>query len=203
VSFIVAIVGAESTGKSTLAHELQQALASSGTVARVDEYLREFCDVERRTPRRDEQAAIAAEQARRIDAAAVAHGFVIADTSALMIAVYSDLVFGDASLYDSTLRSHARCDLTLLTALDLPWVADGHQRDGAHVRDAVDAKLRAALQRGGIGYSVVAGHGPARCAAALAAVQAARNHTPAAPRWAWVCERCGDAGCERHVLPRG
>ena len=56
-----------------------------------------------------------------------------------MIAVYSDFVFADASLYASALAAQRRCDLTLVTALDLPWRADGLQRDGAHVRAPVDA----------------------------------------------------------------
>jgi len=101
------------------------------------------------------------------------------------------------------------CQLTLLTALDLPWRPDGLQRDGPHVRDPVDAKIRAALGAGGLPYCVVAGHGPARLQAALAAVDRALNPPPddtnaaTGARWRWHCERCGDASCERHaLLPR-
>ena len=83
-AFVVALVGAESTGKTTLAGELGLALATRGQrVAVVGEVLREFCDREARTPRRDEQAAIAAEQTRRIDAAAADAEIVVADTTAL------------------------------------------------------------------------------------------------------------------------
>ena len=137
----------------------------------VGEYLREFCDRHARTPRRDEQAAIAAEQTRRIDAAAAQHAIVIADTTALMIAVYSDQVFGDRSLYADAEHAQRRCDATLLTALDLPWLADGLQRDGPHVREPVDAKVRAALARSGVAYSVIGGVGAMRLAAARAAVR--------------------------------
>lgn len=202
-AFLITLLGAESTGKTTLARELGQALAGRGhAVAMVPEYLREFCDRERRTPRIDEQRGIAAEQTRRIAEAAQQHEIVIADTSALMIAVYSDQVFGDTSLYDEALAAHAHCDLTLLTALDLPWQADGMQRDGPHVREPVDAKVRAALARAELECAVVFGHGPARLANALAAVER-RRQPPAAQgrRWQWVCDRCGDADCERHWLP--
>lgn len=201
-AFVVALLGAESTGKTTLAAELGASLAANELgVAVVGEYLREFCDRERRTPRIDEQRGIAAEQTRRIEAAAQRHDIVIADTSALMIAVYSDQVFGDTGLYDEALAAHARCDLTLLTALDLPWQADGLQRDGPQVREPVDAKVRAALARAGLDWSVVFGRGPARLVNAVAAVE--RSRRPPAPgrRWQWVCERCGDADCERHWLP--
>ena len=61
--------------------------------------LREFCDAHGRTPHRDEQAGIAAEQTARIAAAAARADVVVADTSAIMIAVYSEIVFGDTSLY--------------------------------------------------------------------------------------------------------
>ncbi|MGD9835700.1 MAG: AAA family ATPase [Piscinibacter sp.] len=205
-AFVVALLGAESTGKTTLAQEIGMTLAARGErVAVVGEYLREFCDREGRTPRIDEQRSIAAEQTRRIAAAAAGHDVVVADTSALMIAVYSDHVFGDPGLYDEALAAHARCQLTLLTALDLPWQSDGHQRDGPHVREPVDAKVRAALARAALDCSVVFGHGPERLANALAAVERARRAPEALPegrRWRWVCERCGDADCERHWLPR-
>jgi nicotinamide riboside kinase len=205
---VIAVLGAESTGKSALVLALQQALAADGRrVASVGEVLREFCDAQGRTPRQHEQTGIAAEQTRRIDAAAMAHDIVVADTTALQIAVYSEIVFGDRSLYDAALRAHARCQHTLLCALDLPWVADGLQRDGAHVREPVDALLRAALRRHGPGYAVVGGLGPARVAAALATLQPATAPASGvaaeATRWRWLCDRCGDPDCERHLLARG
>ena len=201
--FVVAIVGAESTGKTVLAAELRNALAAEGRrVALVPEYLREFCERLHRTPVQAEQAHIAFEQTRRIAAAAATHELVVADTSALMIAVYSELVFDDTSLYAEAEAAHRRVDLTLLTALDLPWTADGHQRDGEHVRGPVDALVRASLRRAGVPYSVVSGTGDARLAMALKAARHALNPPQAGPRWEWVCERCGDVGCERHLLPR-
>ena len=203
---VVALLGAESTGKTTLAHALADTLRAEGrSAAVVEEYLREFCTLQARTPRRDEQRAIAAEQTQRIESAARTHEIVVADTTALMIAVYSDPVFGDRDLYEAAEAAHARCDLTLLTALDLPWQADGLQRDGPHVREPVDSKVRAALRRMGMSYAVVAGVGGARFGAALAAVRRV-IHPPsveaAQPRWQWHCERCGDPACERHLLPR-
>lgn len=208
--FVIALLGAESTGKTTLALALRDALAAEGRdCVVVPEYLREFCDTAQRTPRRDEQRAIADEQTLRIATAARAHQFVIADTTALMIAVYSDQVFADSGLYAQAEAAHAHaCDLTLLTALDLPWRPDGLQRDGPQVREPVDAKVRAALQRAGVAYSVVFGSGAARLDAALACVQRALAPPPDADaggaRWQWHCERCGDANCERRrILPAG
>ncbi len=199
---IVAILGAGSTGKSTLARALQHALATDGRrVARVDEVLREFCDAKGRTPQRHEQAGIAAEQTRRIAAAARGHDIVIADTTALQIAAYSDIVCGDRSLYDSALQAQALYAHTLLCTVDLPWVADGLQHDGPQLREPVDARLRTALQCHARGYAVVGGQGAQRTAAALAVLQPPPAQPPA-PRWQWLCERCGDPDCEHHLLPR-
>ncbi|HET7865780.1 MAG TPA: ATP-binding protein [Burkholderiaceae bacterium] len=205
MSRVVAIVGAESTGKTTLAGELAAALRVQGhRVAHVSEYLREFCVQHGRTPRQHEQAGIAAEQARRIGQAAETHDIVVADTTALMIAVYSEFVFDDRSLYaqaEATQRDYA---LTLLTALDLPWLADGTIRDGPHVREPVTTLVRASLARVGVAYSVVSGTGEKRLASALAVVRHALQPPagPDAPRWQWLCEHCGDTACERHLLPR-
>lgn len=210
-SLVVALLGAESTGKTTLAHALGAALreqfaadanATTRSVAVVSEYLREFCNEHGRTPRQDEQTHIADEQTRRIADAARSHDIVVADTTAIMIAVYSDHVFGDSSLYAAAEAAQARCDLTLLTALDLPWESDGLMRDGAHVREPVDARVRESLARAGCDYSVIFGTGRSRLDAALACVQRALEPPPpedaAQPRWQWHCERCGEPGCERH-----
>ena len=150
--FVIALLGAESTGKTTLALDLREALGTPDRrVMVVSEYLREFCEREGRTPHAHEQRHIADEQTRRIEAAAHEHDLVIADTTALMVAVYSDLIFGDALLYASAQAAHAQCDLTLLTALDLAWQADGLQRDGPQVQEPVDMLVRRALDRAGLG----------------------------------------------------
>ena len=175
-AFVVALLGAESTGKTTLARDLGTALAARGDAAVVvGEYLREFCDAEGRTPRREEQRAIAAERNRRIEAAAAQAQVVVADTTAVMIAVYSEIVFGDTSLHVDAAAAHRAYDLTLLTALDLPWLPDGLQRDGPHVREPVDAKVRALLRDAGIAFSRVGGIGAARLQEALRLVDQQRR----------------------------
>jgi nicotinamide riboside kinase len=230
----VAIVGAESTGKSELARALAHALAREfGLRARVvDEFLREWCDMHARTPRADEQEGIALEHARRIHAAspsdtdargmaaasAAGADVVLCDTTPLMVAVYSDLLFDDRSLEPAARACQDTMDLTLLTSLDLPWVADGLQRDGPHVRGPVDARVRARLLAWATPWSLVSGSGPARVASALDALrpllrQRARTGRSAGlfsrlsgsqsgpPAPAWVCERCDDPACE-HLSAR-
>jgi nicotinamide riboside kinase len=211
----IAIVGAESTGKTTLAAALAERLRAErlGRVAWVPELLREWCDATGRTPLAHEQGAILRAQHERIAEAAARHDWVVCDTTALMTAVYSTLVFGDESLQQRAAELHARsATITLLTALDLPWVPDGHQRDGPQVREPVDTLLRALMQRHGIAFSVVSGQGERRVQQALDAVRP-RLAGPAAgglftglatrreARARWACECCVPAA-EQALLAR-
>jgi nicotinamide riboside kinase len=214
----IAVVGAESTGKSVLVHALELALAQEFGLrcARVDEYLRTWCDERGRTPLAHEQAPLAQEHARRIESAAVRPGVdvVLCDTTPLMVSVYSDLLFADRSLDAAARACQASMDATLLTSLDLPWVADV-QRDGPHVRPPVDALVRARLVAWGVPWSLVGGTGAARTANALDALRPLLRTRARASRTgglfsrlqdslqgppgpAWTCERCDDPQCERH-----
>lgn len=208
-SHVIALIGAESTGKTTLARELTRILSSRGMdVAMVPEVLRRFCDTQGRTPRPSEQAGIASEQTRLILAARQAHRVVLADTTALMTAVYSELLFNDKSLYAQAESDHAQASMSLLTSLDLAWTPDGLQRDGPHVREPVDALIRSALQRVGQPYAVVTGQGIPRIEHALSAVEhlldapTRQARAASTPRWRWFCEKCDDGECEQHWLPR-
>ncbi|MBL8288428.1 MAG: ATP-binding protein [Rubrivivax sp.] len=211
----IAIVGAESTGKTTLARELAAALAAAAgpgsapqapRVALVEEVLRGWCESAGRTPRRDEQRAILVEQHQRIDAAAATHDIVVCDTTGLMTHVYSELLFDDRSLAPLAVAHHRAMTATLLTALDLPWTADPGIRDGEHVREPVDDRLREVLLRHALPFAVVGGQGPARLAqacAALAAFPALARHA-ASPDDAGAAARAGSALFTRLALaPHG
>ncbi len=169
---LIALLGAESTGKTTLAMALVQALQrrTGQRCTWVSETLREWCDQHGRTPLQHEQAGIAEAQHQRIAEAALNHDWVVCDTTALQTAVYSCMVFNDRSLDARAVALHRHCEATLLTALDLPWQADGLQRDGPHVRAPVDAALRELLMEHGIAFHEVAGTGEARMAAAMKAL---------------------------------
>ena len=215
----VAIVGAESTGKSVLAHALADTLARELGLrcAVVDEYLRDWCVQQDRTPRVDEQRGIALEHARLIEAAARQPGLdvLLCDTTPLMVSVYSDLLFDDRSLDDVALACQRRMDITLLTSLDIPWVADGLQREGPHVRPPVDVRVRARLVDWGGPWSVVSGAGVARTTNAVDALRPLLRSRlgnagqPVQPpdegageaRLRWHCERCDDPFFER-LLPK-
>lgn len=203
----IAILGAECSGKTTLAQRLAAELTHQGfSACFVSEALREWCDSNQRTPKANEQITIAKLQIQRIqDAPAV--DYLIADTTALITAIYSELIFNDTSLYPLALKSQQGFDLTFVMGLDLPWVADGIQRDGVAIQSAFDAKLRQVLQGQGIGFSVVYGTGDERFDNAMTAVatMSKAQHLPQektirqAP-WQWVCDKCSDAQCEHRTF---
>jgi nicotinamide riboside kinase len=199
----IALLGAESTGKSTLARELAAHFEAAGRSAiAVPEALRDWCERQQRTPRPEEQMGIAQEQERRVDEAASRAQVVIADTTAVMVAIYSAMLFEDHSLYRFAIERQRGYDVTLLTGLDIPWVADGLQRDGPHVRAPVDALVREMLDKAGIAYRVVYGTGAERLRNALAAIDAALAPRPESRAWIWQCDKCSDPDCE-HRLFRG
>lgn len=168
----VAIIGAECVGKTELAQRLAESLPGLW----IPEYLREFCDRNQRTPLPEEQAQILAEQRRREDEAiararAQRLEWVLADSAPLVTAAYSELLFADRSLHDEAIVHHAHYHATLLLAPDLPWVADGIQRDGPAVREAFHALLRQRLQQAGLPFSLIGGAGGERLLAASAALR--------------------------------
>jgi hypothetical protein len=125
---------------------------------------------------------------------------VIADTTPLMTAVYSDHYFGDDTLYTLARRFHDTAlhaqyaprtptgtdgtvgtiaavhtelhppPLTLLMGLDLPWQADGAMRDGPAAQLAIDTLLRQQLAQWHQPFQTIYGAGTARVAAALQAI---------------------------------
>lgn len=169
---LICLMGAECTGKTTLA----QALAQHFGGVWVAEYLRSFCQLNGRTPQAHEQRQICLAQLRaQRQALASARqrgaGMVFCDTSALQTAVYSAFYFADHALLAQARTLHARYALTLLLAPDLPWVADGVQRDGRPVQFQIHALIQQSLATMP-GVVPIHGQGPARWQLALAAVNA-------------------------------
>ena len=221
----VALLGAESTGKTSLSQNITDALLAQGQMAAyVPEVLREWCQMNGRTPAFHEQRQIAQQQAERIFS--IQEGWVIADTTPLMTAVYSDYVFKDLSLYEAALGLQAQFDLTLVMGLDVAWVPDGLQRDGEHVREPVDHLIRQAMSKRQLPFKVIYGQDEARLNAALLAISQgiANLNEPLDLKFsmpglqptqtqrevsqyglnqgktAWRCDLCSDSECEHRLF---
>jgi nicotinamide riboside kinase len=210
---VVCLLGGESTGKTALSLALTQCLqAEHGLEVRcVPEHLRAWCEAAGRAPRAHEQAAIAAEQSHLISAAAAEPGvrLVIADTSALMVAAYSELYFRDTSLLAHARAEQSRYGLNLVMGLDLPWTPDGLFRDGPALRDATDAQIRRELNGAALPYQTIYGRGEARLQQALRAVGrwmdralVPEDTALTEGRVPWQCDNCSDPECEHRLFTR-
>ncbi len=150
----VAILGAESSGKSTLA----QALAERYQTLWVPEYLREFVEVSGRVPREDDQFGIARTQREREEAAAAkANSFLFCDTTPMMTAIYSCWYWGRVDAGLTALNATHPYQFTVVTAPDGPWMPDGLQRESPEVRQRVHEQLLAVLAERDIDYVLVQG----------------------------------------------
>ena len=155
----VAILGAESSGKSTLA----AALASHYGTVWVPEYLREFVDVQGRVPEEHDQIAIARTQlAREEEAAAKATRFLFCDTTPMLTAIYSRWYWNRVDSALARLEQRHDYAYTLVTAPDSPWEPDGLQRESAAVREAIHEQVIQMLEERGVAYTLVTGSLPQR-----------------------------------------
>ena len=150
----VAILGAESSGKSILA----EALAARFDTVWVPEYLREFVDTHQRVPREEEQILIARTQLQReSEYAQRAKTWLFCDTSPLMTAIYSRHYFKHADPALEALEQSHVYDFTLVTAPDFPWSSDGLQRESAAVRQLIHEELLRILDEREMPFLLVEG----------------------------------------------
>jgi nicotinamide riboside kinase len=167
---LICVIGAECTGKTSLVRELADALGASV----VPEVLRDWCVVQGRTPQAHEQAALMQAQIHKENQALAQMNpeyaaIVLCDTAPLLTAVYSLHYFADSSLLAPAQAHHHRYALTLWLQPDLPWVADGLQRDGLAAQAAVHRLLAQQLAQQSQVVRI-SGKGPERLPAARSAL---------------------------------
>ncbi|HKQ62073.1 MAG TPA: AAA family ATPase [Candidatus Polarisedimenticolaceae bacterium] len=153
----VCILGAESTGTTTLA----QALARRLRTVWVEEYGREYSRVKLSSGdmcwHSEEFVSIAEEQTRREDASARrANRVLICDTNAFATVVWHRRYVGTRSPALEEIARRGRCDLYLLTGDEIPFVQDG-LRDGEHVRHEMHRWFEEALAAQAVPWHVVRG----------------------------------------------
>jgi nicotinamide riboside kinase len=167
---LICVAGAESTGKSWLA----QRLADHFGWTAVPEYGRDYCLIHGNDISMAELVHIGETQERMMreavaDAARAGQSFVIADTDALVTAIWADMMFGVRDDWFAGPRIVA--DLHLVTANDIPWERDSIRVYGADVeRDRFRGLLVGEIERHGGRRVEVRGEGPARIASALDAI---------------------------------
>jgi NadR type nicotinamide-nucleotide adenylyltransferase len=184
----IAVVGAESTGTSTLSRALATAL-DAGWVGEYGRY-RSYALLAGERMRAhaagepaarpedirwhsDEFTAIAARQTAAIDEACLAHPIVIADTDALATSLWHERYVGGPHHPALVLARAQPPALYLLTSPGgVAWEHDG-LRDGEAIRAGMHEAFVRELERCGSQWQLVEGTPAQRLAAALAACQVA------------------------------
>lgn len=171
----VVLIGAESTGKTTLAQEL----ASHYQTQWVPEYGREYwerkvagLDMAGPLPgwTSDEFVTIAAEQQRRENLAArSANRVLFCDTNAFATGTWHERYMNHRDPAVDAVGNRDRVDLYLHTEPDFPFVQDGF-RDGERVRDAMHTRFAQLLAEQGADVVRIAGSPSARRERAIRAV---------------------------------
>ena len=161
---LIAIVGPESTGKTTLAIQLAQRLYGTW----LPEYARDrLADTQYSE---DDVHAVAHEQlARESDFVKAKPTIGILDTDAVVLRIWFAERFGHVPPYvDAHLNQQTR-RLYLLTYPDLPWVHDPQRESEGNLKRLFEI-YEATLQDLGCSYAIVRGKGDERMRCAIEAL---------------------------------
>jgi NadR type nicotinamide-nucleotide adenylyltransferase len=168
----VCLVGAESTGKSTLSQDLADALQTRWT----PEYGREYTeilvrrfggDMEAVTWTSRDFAVIAREQQRMEDAdARAANRVIICDTDSFATAIWHRRYMGKPSPATERIARTTRIRQYLLTDVNTPFEQDGI-RDGEAIREWMHEEFKTELARRGRRWAEISGPRDHRLALAL------------------------------------
>jgi NadR type nicotinamide-nucleotide adenylyltransferase len=150
----IAIVGPESTGKSTIS----QALAKHYQVPWVPEYARYYCAaLTSDCNLQDEINMFHGQVALEDSVLAMAETeFIICDTTFLTVKIWSDEILGETPAIVLDALQSRTYDFYVLLAIDLPWQEDP-LRDFPHMREHFMNIWHQELQAINANYTVVGG----------------------------------------------
>jgi NadR type nicotinamide-nucleotide adenylyltransferase len=165
----IVVTGSECTGKTSLTFELARHYGAPCSA----EFARHYLELKGEALTAQDVDAIAAGQIAGED-----HGIeqavalVVHDTDLLSTMIYARHYYGSCPPWIVETVWRRRADCYLLLHPDVPWVADGLQRDRVAERDNMHALFRSALLEIGACFIDVTGPWELRLASALAAIDA-------------------------------
>ncbi len=174
----VCLIGAESTGKTTLCERLARRFDAPW----VAEYGREYTLEKVAGPEpylwvAEEFALIAREQQRREDAAAKdATRLLLCDTDAFATEIWLERYLGPVPLPPDWPERERPMDLYLLSDPNVPFVGD-EIRDGEHLREWMHARFVEELTRRGFPFEILTGSYEHRFELAVAAIDRLLDRT--------------------------
>ncbi|HEY0669340.1 MAG TPA: ATP-binding protein [Sphingobacteriaceae bacterium] len=162
----IAIVGPESTGKSTLAEQL----AAHYNTVWVPEYARGYCEnLTEPCNLQDEINMFYGQLALEKEKLPLANQLLICDTTFLTVKIWSEHVFGKAPREVLEMLGKHSYDHYLLMDIDTPW-EDDPLRDFPHLRTYFMEVWHTELKSLNAEYSVISGIGAARLQNAISVI---------------------------------
>jgi NadR type nicotinamide-nucleotide adenylyltransferase len=164
----IAIVGPESTGKTTLAAQL----AKHYNTCFVPEYAREYIDKLKRPYTIDDIITISKSQVDMEDKMALsANKILICDTNLVVTKIWAEHAFAYCPEWILSNIKKRKYALHLLTCPDIPWEADS-QREHPHLREQLFEKYRTELDEEKIPYQLISRTGESRTEMAIKIIEA-------------------------------
>ncbi len=159
----VAILGAESTGKTTLCRDLAAHFDSLWVPEYMREYLQSKWNTQQTTCTWNDllpiaQGQIALENKIALESAQLEQtpNYLFCDTSLFELMIYANWYYDDCpqALTQAALAHHY--DLIIVTAVDIPWIADD-LRDSPNDREAISACIENELNYHDKGFQRIGG----------------------------------------------
>jgi len=165
----IVLIGAESTGKSTLAQALSGYYGEPWT----EEFVRSYVEQLNGDLKPHDLEPIAEGQLALEDSALKqAQRFVIHDTNILSSIIYANYYFDTVLEWVNDAFLKREYSLYLLCLPDIPWVADKGQRESPEARDQLHALFKQSLDTLEIPYVEISGTEEERMMQAVLAIDA-------------------------------
>lgn len=152
----IVIVGAESTGTTTLARDLAEELQVPWVPEIGRYYTESILTTEYKWNDDDFYRIGRLQQAYENEMAARSGGVIICDTNATATELWQRRYMGKTTKEMSKIAKHDKADLYIITGPEIPFVQDGI-RDGEHIRLEMHAWFIQHIKKTGIPYVVVTG----------------------------------------------
>ena len=163
----IVVTGSECTGKTTLAGALAEHFKASW----VPEFARDFVSRKGAPPTATDLDDIARGQIDREEELARQCGrLLILDTDLLSTVIYGRHYYRACPQWIEAAAERRAGDLYLLAGIDVPWVADGDQRDRGDRRQEMQALFRDTLTSRGLRFVEIYGGHSARVQRAVAQI---------------------------------
>jgi len=162
----IAIVGPESTGKTTIAKKLAQHYQCLW----VPEYAREYLDIINRPYVYEDLSIIARGQLEEEDRKQeMERKLLLCDTNLVVIKIWSEFIYGKCDPKIIRELKRRKYDLYLLMNIDFPWMPDP-QREHPHKRRELFDIYENELKNLGVEYRIIGGKSRERTRNAVEAI---------------------------------